>query len=179
MGFPILIIMKPTKNKVFCRDCERFKMLFETEKKANLFIKFNEEEIIAESGYAPQRSYYCIFCAGWHVTSRKENTGLSRNEQILEQYLLDKKKDEETKILKEQEKRNEIIKELENKIKDLDSNKKEIFFSEYNIAKEKEIQKLLYSKSKKAKAKLKEIRQILEIYNNYRIQNEIKLNCMD
>ena len=61
----------------------------------------------------------------------------------------------------------------------MDSNKKEIFFSEYNIAKEKEIQKLLYSKSKKAKAKLKEIRQILEIYNNYRIQNEIKLNCMD
>ena len=51
--------MKPTKNKVFCKDCGRTKMLFETEKKAENFIKFNKEEIEAESGYGPQRSY-CI-----------------------------------------------------------------------------------------------------------------------
>lgn len=30
--------MKPNKNKVFCYDCGRTKMLFETEKKANCFL---------------------------------------------------------------------------------------------------------------------------------------------
>ena len=33
--------MKPTKCKVFCLDCGRSKMLFDTEKKAQTFIKFN------------------------------------------------------------------------------------------------------------------------------------------
>lgn len=37
--------MKPTKNRVYCRDCGRVKMLFETEKQADTFIRFNREEI--------------------------------------------------------------------------------------------------------------------------------------
>ena len=36
--------MKP-KNRVFCYDCGRPKLLFETEKKALNFIKFNADEI--------------------------------------------------------------------------------------------------------------------------------------
>lgn len=61
--------MKPTKNSVFCYGCRRTKMLFETQSKADNFIRFNKEEILEENGKAPVRSYYCTFCNGYHVTS--------------------------------------------------------------------------------------------------------------
>ncbi len=50
----IVNYMKPIKNKVFCKNCGRTKMLFDTEKKAENFIKFNKEEIETESGYGPK-----------------------------------------------------------------------------------------------------------------------------
>ena len=43
--------MKPNKNIVYCTDCNRRKMLFETEKKADNFMKFNNDEIEEETGY--------------------------------------------------------------------------------------------------------------------------------
>lgn len=43
-------------------------MLFESQKKADNFIEFNKSEIEESNSYAPCRSYYCPFCAGWHVT---------------------------------------------------------------------------------------------------------------
>lgn len=46
-------------------------MLFESQAKADNFIKFNHEEILICNGKAPERSYYCSFCGGWHVTSCK------------------------------------------------------------------------------------------------------------
>lgn len=61
--------MKPIKSRIYCPECGRQKILFETEKKALNFIKFNSEEIEEESGRAPIRTYYCEFCGGWHVTS--------------------------------------------------------------------------------------------------------------
>lgn len=64
--------MKPTKNRVFCYDCNRPKMLFKTEKQAMNFIKFNADEIREETGYAPTRAYFCEACGGWHVTSMEE-----------------------------------------------------------------------------------------------------------
>src|SRR4051794_21403258 len=83
--------MKPTKNRVYCRDSGKQKMLFETEKKANSFIRFNSEEIESESGYSPIRGYYCMVCNGWHVTSRKEPFKMkSKTEIVLEQYRHDK-----------------------------------------------------------------------------------------
>jgi hypothetical protein len=63
--------MKPTRNKVYCYGCHRSKMLFESEAKANNFIKFNSDEIKDETGVAPVRSYYCAYCGGYHVTSCK------------------------------------------------------------------------------------------------------------
>lgn len=84
--------MKPTKSKVFCRNCNRHKMLFETEKKANLFIQFNQEEIQEVSGYSPQRSYFCLFCGGWHVTSIKEEIGTTKNESLYQAYIENRKK---------------------------------------------------------------------------------------
>lgn len=79
--------MKPSKSKVFCRDSGKPKILFETEKKADNFIKFNAEEIESESGYCPVRSYFCIYCGGYHVTSKKNNPdAVSRSEKVLEEY---------------------------------------------------------------------------------------------
>ena len=83
--------MKPTKNRVFCKDSGRLKMVFETEKKANTFIKFNSAEIEAESGFGPSRSYYCLYCNGWHVTSKKAKAGAdSPTEIVLDQYRREK-----------------------------------------------------------------------------------------
>ena len=61
--------MKPKHNMVYCNGCGRRKMLFESKSKADNFIKFNQEVILEEKGYAPVRSYYCEFCGGYHVTS--------------------------------------------------------------------------------------------------------------
>ena len=79
--------MKPTKNRVFCKDCGRSKMLFETDKKAETFIKFNSSEIEEYAGYKPERCYFCTYCGGWHVTSQKEYLVIkSRTEKILDLY---------------------------------------------------------------------------------------------
>lgn len=63
--------MKPTKNRIFCIECGKPKMLFESESKAMNFIKFNSMEIEQTNGRAPVRAYYCSMCGGWHVTSQK------------------------------------------------------------------------------------------------------------
>ena len=77
--------MKP-KNRVFCYDCGRPKLLFETEKKALNFIKFNADEINEESGFKPERAYYCMACGGYHVTHNKEKICKSSTEKALERY---------------------------------------------------------------------------------------------
>ncbi len=79
--------MKPTKSRIFCREAQRSKMLFESQKKAENFMQYNSKEILSESGYAPVRSYHCIACAGWHLTSRREELDLpSKTELVLEAY---------------------------------------------------------------------------------------------
>lgn len=61
--------MKPTKNRYFCVDAGRVKMLFDSEGAAKRFIQFNAD---AMNGKKPARSYYCIACGGWHLTSAPE-----------------------------------------------------------------------------------------------------------
>jgi len=80
--------MKPKRNRIFCHDCNRYKTLFESESKADNFIKFNHEEIEACSGHAPNRSYYCRSCAGWHVTSKQEydDSLPSLTDKVLDAY---------------------------------------------------------------------------------------------
>ena len=118
--------MKPSKNRVFCKDCGRSKMLFETEKKANTFIKFNSEEIEQWSGYKPERAYFCTYCGGWHVTSQKENLNVkSRTERILDLYNEENEKKAIAKtekaliIAEKQEQLREIISFLENELLNL------------------------------------------------------------
>ncbi|MFZ1322169.1 MAG: hypothetical protein WAT71_11495 [Ignavibacteria bacterium] len=120
--------MKPTKNKVYCKDCGRSKMVFESEKKANTFIMFNSEDIESESGYSPNRSYHCILCDGWHVTSRNDNLNIkSRTERVIELYTekkeLEKEKGREKQLAinkRKKEELNKIIETIEDEIKVLD-----------------------------------------------------------
>lgn len=59
--------MKPIKNRIFCRECNRMKMLFKEEKDALNFIKYNSSNF---EDKIPIRAYYCDACFGWHITSR-------------------------------------------------------------------------------------------------------------
>ncbi len=56
--------IKP-KHRVFCREAQKAKILFESEKKAMNFLKWNEDKIPHTS---PLRPYFCSACAGWHIT---------------------------------------------------------------------------------------------------------------
>lgn len=79
--------MKPTKNRVFCPECRRTKMLFETEEKAERFIKFNKAEM---GEYCPVRAYYCVACGGWHTTSHEDyKPGRLDSENIVSAYKQD------------------------------------------------------------------------------------------
>lgn len=164
--------MKPTKNKVFCKDCGKTKMLFETQKKADNFIKFNQEEILTDAGFAPQRSYFCVFCGGWHTTHLKEEFGKSKKEIILENYLTEKAKKTvpNTPEIDKKEKRIKIIAELENQIKEMNTSQMESFFTEQINQLRKEINELSNSTNNDDKAHLKELRQYFEIISTIRKQ---------
>lgn len=62
------------KHRVFCPSANRQKLLFETERKALNFIRYNGDVIEKESGYRPIRAYYCACCGGYHTTSQRHNT---------------------------------------------------------------------------------------------------------
>ncbi len=104
--------MKPTKNVVFCIGCQRPKMLFESQSKADNFMKYNSDAILEENGKAPVRSYYCEFCCGYHVTSDPSLTHgqeLNKRDKSLQDKLVNNFKKSE-KFL---ELRESIIKRLE------------------------------------------------------------------
>lgn len=76
--------MKPTKNRIFCRECNRPKMLFDEEKQALNFLKFNTEEY---EGKAPMRAYYCNACMGWHITSKEGESYINPMvDKVIKQY---------------------------------------------------------------------------------------------
>lgn len=148
-----LATMKPTRNKVFCPDCERAKMLFETEQKAKNFIRFNSEEIEAVSGYSPQRAYFCVFCNGWHVTSAREFVGVSRKERFLMEAI--KAKEERTL------QKDEIMAEIEHELIGKEAFEKNILVSNRITALKQEIERF-GSLKEGDKARLKEMRQWLD-----------------
>jgi hypothetical protein len=77
--------MKPKRNRVMCPDCGRAKMLFESEAKANNFIKWNGPDINTHGGVL--RPYYCPSCCGWHISSKPyiEQYG-HRTEELIGAY---------------------------------------------------------------------------------------------
>lgn len=78
--------MKP-KHRIMCPDCGREKILFESESKANNFIKFNSAEIGNSL-----RSYYCPACCGWHVSSKQYSPKYDgRTDKLIRDYNNSKK----------------------------------------------------------------------------------------
>ncbi len=74
--------MKPQKNIVYCAASHRKKMIFETKAKADNFILYNKDEIEEENGKAPVRSYYCLICGGYHVTSNPSKRAADRFDRM-------------------------------------------------------------------------------------------------
>lgn len=82
--------MKPHRNYIFCVASKKSKILFESQDKADNFIKYNAAEIEEENEKAPVRSYYCQLCCGWHVTSNPSTVSgesLDRRDQRMLQQL--------------------------------------------------------------------------------------------
>lgn len=82
--------MKPTRNHIYCPSCGHEKMLFESQAKADAFIRFNSGKMLAETGKAPVRSYYCALCYGYHVTSNpsaEDAEWLDRHDRAIGQML--------------------------------------------------------------------------------------------
>lgn len=70
-----------------CPDCGRMKMLFETEKKAENFIKFNGEEICDDP--STLRVYYCPGCAGYHISSKPHKKSYDHStDKLIERFHL-------------------------------------------------------------------------------------------
>lgn len=61
-------------------------------------MKFNNDTIKNESGVNPIRSYFCISCCGYHLTSKEDRNVKSITEIILEEYNEMKRKKKERKI---------------------------------------------------------------------------------
>ena len=80
--------MAKPKNRIYCYECGRSKIVFESEKKALNFIKFNADIIEEENCYRPVRAYYCQCCNGWHVTSRFKtgNTKKTFTEKVIDAF---------------------------------------------------------------------------------------------
>ena len=79
------------KNRVLCPDCGREKMLFETEKKANLFIEYNWESLTDDKDKL--RIYYCPACCGYHISSHKYKGDNRNTERLINNYNKDKRLD--------------------------------------------------------------------------------------
>lgn len=101
--------MSKPQNRIMCPDCGKQKMLFESEAKANNFIKWNKDEI--ENG-DKLRPYYCPACCGWHISHQKFHKDMEgRTDKLIEAYNNQKKNHNEYDY--------QLIDELYNKLKEL------------------------------------------------------------
>ena len=76
--------MSKPKNRIMCPDCGKQKILFESESKANNFIKWNKDDI--ENG-DKLRTYYCSACCGWHISHQKYHKDMEgRTDKMIEAY---------------------------------------------------------------------------------------------
>lgn len=160
--------MKPNKSVVYCNNCERRKILFDTEKSAENFMKFNNDEIKLKSGRNPKRSYYCVFCMGWHITSKEEFIGLTKNEIYFDKYTLEK-----VEINTENVDRSQKIGGVKNELSDI--SEQEIYFSKKSEVKKNE----KYLKNQDLENKLEQMtyeqKEVFFSENIENIKNEIKL----
>lgn len=81
--------MKP-KNRVMCPDCGKPKMLFESEKKAENFIKWNKDSL--EEQHNVLRAYYCPACCGWHISHKYHRESYDKHTDNMIQAYREQKK---------------------------------------------------------------------------------------
>lgn len=85
--------MKKPKHRVFCPDCQKEKMQFETRKEAEMHIKYNSENL-----KKPVHPYYCQMCCCWHVTSHNSPSYQKRVTNKLKHIEEQKKREDATKL---------------------------------------------------------------------------------
>ena len=79
---------KPKNNRVWCPECGRPKMLFDSETRANNFIKWNGDDIDTHGGEL--RPYYCPACGGYHISSKPYKASYEHStEKLIERYKKD------------------------------------------------------------------------------------------
>lgn len=84
----ILIMSKPNiSNRIFCPQSGKFKLQFETEKKANLFIQYNLKDF---DNKKPSRVYYCTSCCCYHITSQTHEKKHNSNKPQRDDYHIEK-----------------------------------------------------------------------------------------
>lgn len=107
--------MSKPKNRIMCPDCGRQKMLFESETKANNFIKWNKDEI----PYGDKlRAYFCSACCGWHISHQKFHKDMEgHTNKLIEAYHQQLKKHSEHEY--------QLIEELYNRLVELDLHNRE------------------------------------------------------
>ena len=104
---------KPNKCRVLCPNIGRQKMLFETESKANNFIKFNGSEITDD--VSKLRVYWCSACGGYHITSHeKGKNDDKRTDKLISAYKKDNNGSTVQDIIKANNIFNQIPKEINN-----------------------------------------------------------------
>ena len=59
-------------SRTMCPHCGRPKHRFESENEAYLFIAYHGDQMIEETGYKPERAYWCEACGAFHTTHKKQ-----------------------------------------------------------------------------------------------------------
>lgn len=72
-----------------CPDCGRQKMLFETEKQALDFLKYNGEDVNPD-GSKEMKVYYCPACCGYHISSHEYKGHGTATDKLIERYRKEK-----------------------------------------------------------------------------------------
>lgn len=141
--------MKPKNNSYWCPDCNRPKMRFETEKKAQNFIKYNGTDILKEGQTVEQiRVYYCPSCCAYHITTKPYRKAYNyRTDMLINAY--DRTKANKALLSRLTATDEEIIKEIQKEaqkasvtsVRELKQVITEYFaqHSQYNMKKQEEI----------------------------------------
>ena len=105
--------MKPKNNSYWCPDCNRPKMRFDTEKKAQNFIKYNGSDILKEGQTIDQiRVYYCPSCCAYHITTKPYKKSYENNtNKLIDIYKRNKANIRLLNILEDTDE--EIIKDIQ------------------------------------------------------------------
>lgn len=75
-----MCIPKPS-NRLFCPQCGKFKLQFETERKALMHLEYNSDSF---NDKRPVRVYYCTACCAFHTTSNINFDKIKDNYNIYE-----------------------------------------------------------------------------------------------